>query len=392
MKDDTCTPALVLSGGGARGAYQVGVLRQIAREHPELEFPILTGVSAGAINAAYLASQRTSLAEASDSLADLWSTLSAATVMRTDVLSLLGNAARVGMALASGGARLAPSARGLVDTRPLKKLLEGLIRTKHIEENIEEGRLEALAVSATSYRTGDSITFVQGRPGLEMWSRVRRRSRPERIGAEHVLASTAIPLFFPARQVNGEYFGDGSLRQTDPLSPAVHLGADRILAVASRYASTRDDEPSGGDAYPPTSRILGLMLNSIFLDQLEADAERLESVNRLLGRVDPTQRWRVPEREVEILVIRPSRDIGSMAKWYEGQLPLPLRYMIRGLGTRRGSDSDLLSYLLFVPEFLADLIRLGERDAILNRSRIARFVEACTGARSADRAGDPTRD
>jgi NTE family protein len=381
MTTGSCTPALVLSGGGARGAYQVGVLREIARQHPELGFPVLTGVSAGAINAAYLASQRSDLADATESLARLWSGLSTSAVMRTDVFSLLGNALRIVAALTMGGSRLAPSARGLVDTKPLGKLLDRLVDPEEIDANIREGSLEALGVSATSYRSGDSITFVQGRPGTEMWSRHRRRSRLERIGAEHVLASTAIPLFFPARAVNGEYFGDGSLRQAYPLSPAVHLGADRILAISSRYVSASPDVDPDDHAYPSTARILGLVLNSIFLDQLDADAERLESVNQLLSHADPKHRWLLSDREVEILVIRPSQDIGRMARWYERDLPLALRHLIRGLGTRKGSGSDLLSYLLFVPEFLADLIRLGERDATLNRVRIARFVEGCTGAR-----------
>ena len=371
------TPALVLSGGGARGAYQVGVLRQIARQYPEFSFPIITGVSAGAINASFIASHREDLAEATEQLTQRWSTLTTSTVMRTDVLSLLGNALRVAGTVATGGARIAPTTRGLVDTKPLRSFLETLVKPEAIQANIRDGRLQALAVSATSYQTGDSITFVQGSPETAMWSRFRRRSRADRIGVDHVLASAAIPLFFPAWQVEGEYFGDGSLRQPYPLAPAVHLGADRLLAVSSRFESTAQGDDSEPGPYPSTARILGLMLNSIFLDQLDADAERLERVNELLQRVDPKQRWRLPEREVELLVLRPSRDIGRMAALYESKLPRALRHLVRGLGTRRGSGSDLLSYLLFVPEFLRDLIELGERDAEVNRARISRFVEGC---------------
>jgi NTE family protein len=367
----------VLSGGGARGAYQVGVLRQIARQHPEFHFPIVTGVSAGAINAAFIASQREDLSQTIERLAQLWSTLTTSAVMRTDVPSLLGNAFRVFGTVATGGARIAPPTRGLVDTKPLRRFLETVVNPENIAANIRDGRLQALAVSATSYRTGDSITFVQGPPDTETWSRFRRRSRADRIGVDHVLASAAIPLFFPASQVEGEYFGDGSLRQPYPLAPAVHLGADRVLAVSSRFVSATDEDEAAPGSYPSTARILGLMLNSIFLDQLDADAERLERVNQLLQRVDPKQRWRLPEREVELLVVRPSRDIGRMAAMYEKKLPRALRHLVRGLGTRRSSGSDLLSYLLFVPEFLSDLIELGERDAELNRVRIGRFVEGC---------------
>ncbi|MCK5484513.1 MAG: patatin-like phospholipase family protein, partial [Gemmatimonadetes bacterium] len=373
----SCTPALVLSGGGARGAYQVGVLRQIARQHPEFSFPIITGVSAGAINAAFIASHREDLAEATEQLAQRWSTLSTSTVMRTDIPALLGNALRIAGTVVTGGARIAPPTRGLVNTKPLRRFLETLVKPQNIEANIRDGRLQALAVSATSYRTGDSVTFVQGPPDTAMWNRFRRRSHADRIGVDHVLASAAIPLFFPAWRVEGEYFGDGSLRQPYPLAPAVHLGADRVLAVSSRFINTPHVDDSEPGPYPSTARILGLMLNSIFLDQLDADAERLERVNQILQRVDPKQRWRLPEREVELLVLRPSRDIGRMAALYERKLPRALRHLVRGLGTRRGSGSDLLSYLLFVPEFLSDLIELGERDADLNRARISRFVEGC---------------
>lgn len=378
----SCTPALVLSGGGARGAYQIGVLRQIARQHPDLRFPIITGVSAGAINAASIASHLGDLAEATEQLAEHWSALSTSSVMRSDLPSLLAKALRIGGSVASGGARIAPPTRGLVDTRPLRRFLQDLVEPHNIEANIRDGRLRALAVSATSYRTGSSITFVQGQPDTQMWSRFRRRSRAESITVDHVMASAAIPLFFPACPVDGEYFGDGSLRQPYPLAPAVHLGADRLLAVSSRFVSSPSTADRQPDSYPSTARIFGLMLNSIFLDQLDADAERLERVNQFLQRVDSKQRWLVPEREVELLVLRPSRDIGRMAALYERKLPKALRYLTRGLGTGRGSGSDLLSYLLFVPEYLTDLIQLGERDAELNRASIGRFVEGCASDRA----------
>ena len=374
-----CTPALVLSGGGARGAYQVGVLRQIARQHPELRFPVITGVSAGAINATFIASHSGELADATDELAELWSELSTSRVMRSDIPSLLANALRIAGNVVSGGSRVAPPVRGLVDTAPLRRILTSVVDSRSIQAKIDAGRLEALAVSATSYRTGDSVTFVQGRPELEMWSRFRRHARAERVTVDHVMASAAIPLFFPGCEVDGEYFGDGSLRQTYPLSPAIHLGADRVLAISSRFANV-SQTGEAEDAYPTAARVLGLMLNSIFLDHLDADAERLERVNQLLQRVNPKQRWLVPEREVDLLVIRPSLDMARIAAGYERQMPRTLRYLIRGLGTRRGSGADLLSYLLFEPQFLSELIELGERDAKLNRVRISRFVEGCAPA------------
>lgn len=375
-----CTPALVLSGGGARGAYQVGVLRHLASKHPDLRFKIITGVSAGAINATFLAGRAEDLVEATEDLAERWCSLSTGRVMRSDLPSLLGNALRVTSNIVSGGSKLAPPVRGLVDTKPLRKFLAPLLGPGRVEENLENGSLQALAVSATSYANGESVTWVQGGPRIKMWSRVRREARPAHITVDHVMASAAIPLFFPACGVGGEYFGDGSLRQAYPLSPAVHLGADRILAVSSRFVS--EGRPPGPEEYryPPAARVLGLMLNSIFLDHLDADAERLERINSLLERVDPTRRWLVPQREVELLVLRPSRDIGRIAAGFESRLPRALRYMIRGLGTRRATDSDLISYLVFEREYLQELIALGERDAELNRTRIARFVDGCTSA------------
>jgi NTE family protein len=378
MTDSGPTPALVLTGGGARGAYQVGVLRRVARDHPGFAFPIVTGVSAGAINAAFLASHRGEPVEALDELVGHWSALSVSRVMRADPPSLLRNALRVVGSVASGGARLAPPVRGLADTRPLRTVLEGLIDSDRVAKNIEEGKLRALAISATSYRSGLSVTFVQGPANAPTWSRARRRSRTAEIGVDHVLASAAIPLFFPACPVDGEHFGDGSLRQTAPLAPAIHLGADRILAISPRYMEPSADSRDG-DEYPSTARIMGLMLNSIFLDQLDADAERLERVNQLVQKVDAADRWRLDEHHVELLVVRPSRDIAKMAAHYERRMPRALRYLIRGLGTRGGAGSDLLSYLLFVPDFLRDLIALGERDAEVNRAKIARFVESCSG-------------
>jgi len=372
-----CMPALALSGGGARGAYQVGVIRQIARQHPELHFPIITGVSAGAINATFIASHTGELTEAADELAQHWSVLSTSRVMRSDVFSVLGNALRIAANAVSGGSRIAPPARALVDTKPLRRFLTPLLDSRAIQAKIDAGRLEALAVSTTSYLTGDSVTFVQGRPELEMWTRSRRHARSEHITADHVMASAAIPLFFPACRVHGEYFGDGSLRQTYPLAPAVHLRADRVLAISSRYTSKSDGAEDRPETYPTAARVLGLMLNSIFLDHLDADAERLERVNELLRRIEPKHRWLVPQREVELLVIRPSRDIARMAAAYERQMPRTLRYLIRGLGTHGGSAADLLSYLLFEPPFLMELIELGRRDAELNRIRIRRFVEGC---------------
>lgn len=370
------TTAVVLSGGGARGAYQVGVLRWISSQYPDLTLPILTGVSAGAINAAYLAGRPEPLPEALDMLADLWGDLSTDDILQADLISLLGNAVRVALNLVSGGSRFAPRVRGLVDTTPLERTLKAVLSPERIADNISSGRLKAVAVSATSYSSGRTVSFVQAAEGTRMWERARRESVAARVSVDHVMASSAIPLFFPARSVDGEWFGDGSLRQGSPLSPAVFLGADRILAVSSRYGRNEEERSDSRAAgYPPAAQVLGLMLNSIFLDNLDADAERLERINEIVSRVPDEKLWLVPERNVRFLIIRPSADLGRMAARHESALPSALRYLIRGLGTGRMASPDLLSYLMFEGEYLRELIRLGERDAEKNWLRIRKFIE-----------------
>lgn len=369
--------ALVLSGGGARGAYQVGVLRYIARQRPLTHFPILTGVSAGAINASYLAARSDSYDRAVEALAQHWLSLSTDRIFRTDLVSLMSNAVRVLLNLGSGGSGLAPRVQGLVDTSPLRTFLEGLIDENVVADNIAAGRLRALAVSATAYDTGRTITYVQGEPWLQMWERIRRRAVPGRIALDHVMASAAIPLFFPAVNVGGRYFGDGSLRQSHPLSPAIHLGADRILAISSRWRPPAAEPVAVEEpVYPPAAQVIGLLLNSIFLDNLDIDAERLRRVNYLLARVPESRRWLLSERPVRLLVLRPSSDIGRVARHYEASIPKSLRYLLRGLGTRKISSSDLVSYLMFESEYLEHLIELGERDAERNWFKIRRFLDA----------------
>ncbi|HSM09822.1 MAG TPA: patatin-like phospholipase family protein [Gemmatimonadota bacterium] len=393
--------ALVLSGGGARGAYQVGVLRYIAERRPFARFPILTGVSAGAINASFLAGHPDAFGGAVDALCERWLSLSTARVFRTDMPSLAGNAIKVLLNLGSGGSPLAPGVQGLVETAPLRHFLDGLIDPDAIAANIDAGRLRALAISATAYDTGRTVTYVQGEPWLETWERTRRRAVHDRITLDHVMASAAIPLFFPAVQVNGRYYGDGSLRQSHPLSPAIHLGADRILAISSRWRAPVVEPPTEGEAiYPPAAQVLGLLFNSIFLDNLDVDAERLRRVNDLLRRVPDSRRWLLSERPVRLLVLRPSSDIGRVARQYESSIPRSLRYLLRGLGTRKVSSSDLVSYLMFESEYLEHLIRLGERDAERGWFKIRRFLDAdeatdAGAVTDADKATDgdiPTQD
>ena len=359
--------AVVLTGGGARAAYQVGYLRWIARCVPEVNFPILTGVSAGAINAAFLASYHGTQAEAIERLTDLWKSLTVDQVFRVDTASLFSQVARWGVRLVSGGGAIAPSVRGLLDTAPLRHTLETVFDLPsggiagRVTSQLEARRLWALAIVTSNYTNGQSVIWIQGRD-LRAWERPVRRSRCTRITLDHIMASAALPLFFPAVELDGGWYGDGGIRLTAPCSPAIHLGATRILALSSRYSATREeaDEPMVS-GYPPPLQISGQLLNAIFLDDLSRDANELERINMLLGEVAPEKRRGL--RPIKLLVARPSRDLGKLVAEFESRLPRVFRHLIRSLGSRETSRPDVLSLLAFDPDYIAALIEVGEHDA-----------------------------
>lgn len=368
--------ALVMSGGGARAAYQVGFLRWVAQSFPELEPPIITGVSAGAINAAFLASRREPWPERVERLVDLWSGLRTEDVFRVGPLGLFSRVGTWGLSLVSGG-RVKPPHRGLVDTTPLREFLLRVLESEDghlpgIAENLREERLRALAITASSYTTGQSVTWVEG-CDISQWKRAGRRSETCKITVDHVLASASLPLFFPAVAVESAWFGDGGMRLTAPLSPAVHLGARRILAISTRYGKTpvEDDTPLV-TGYPPPAQVAGVLLNSIFLDLFDGDAQRLERINRLLENVAPDARNNL--RPIDLLLLRPSRDLGRLANDYEPRLPRTFRFLTRGLGTRDTRSNDLLSLVMFQPDYLQRLIELGEADAEARADEIEGFL------------------
>jgi len=367
-----------MSGGGARAAYQVGMLRWLARRHPDLHVPILTGVSAGAINAAFLASHTDDFRTRVEKLADLWSHLTAEEVFRVDSLSLAHNILRLGLKLVSGGAMVAPRSHAAVDTKPLWSLLERALEGQGdelpgIEANLRRGALKAVAITTSSYTTGQSITWVQG-CGIPQWERAHRRSIDAKLGVRHVMASAALPIFFPAIEIDGQWFGDGGIRLTAPLSPAVHLGADRILAISTRYPRTRDeaDQPAV-NGYPPPAQIVGVLFNAIFLDLFDADALAMERLNTMMEALPPELRR--DYRTIKLIVLRPSHDLGKLANEYEARLPGAFRFMTRGLGTRETRSNDLLSLLMFQPDYLTRLIELGEADAEARRDEIEDLLE-----------------
>jgi NTE family protein len=371
--------ALVLGGGGARGAYQAGVIRGLARRYPGIEFPILTGISAGAINTAFVAAHGDTFAEAADELVNLWLSVTPEQVYRVDAASLLRNVIRWGWRIASGGMSEAERTRALVDTAPLAELLR-LALPRHadgaiigIERNVARGRLQAVALSATSYSTGQSVTWVHGN-GVKLWQRPQRRSENARLGIEHVMASTALPLLFPAVRVGKEWYGDGGIRLTAPLSPALHLGAARILTISTRHPRSRAEaDVSQIVGYPPPAQVLGVLYNAVFLDLIDQDILRLQLINQLLANAPEAQRNGM--REVDILVLRPSRDLGRLAREYEPRLPPTLRFLTRGWGTRRTTSPDVLSLMMFQADYLRALIELGEQDVEAQKDRIDAFLD-----------------
>jgi len=370
--------ALVLAGGGARAAYEVGVLAGVAERAPGLEFPIVTGVSAGAINAVHLAAHPGPLAAAVGALRAQWSRLVVERVYRIRpgrlARGLLLGAAHT--ALGRGGE--AAAVRGLLDMSPLREFLGANLDFAQLDANIAAGRLRAAAVSATSYATGQTVTFVHGPPDAPTWQRALRYAVRSRLTLDHVVASAALPILFPAVRIGDGFYGDGSLRQTAPLAPAIHLGARAILVVTQRSDPERPPSPPPAPApreYPALAEVIGLLLHAIFLDALEADAERLERVNRLVTALPEAQR---PDglRPVRLLMLRPSRNLGGLAAGCGVKLPPLVRWLVRGMGGQRATAVDFLSYLLFDPAYTNALIELGYDDVRAQWPLIERFLVA----------------
>jgi NTE family protein len=374
---DTSDLAVVMGGGGARAAYQIGFLRFLAREFPELEIPIITGVSAGAINAAHLASHHGTFEQAVEELHQLWGRLTVGDVFRADPASLFWIALRWTFQLFSGGMAGPVRVKGLVDTRPLKEFLTEVLHSVDgeltgVQYNLAKGRLKALALSTSSYTTGQSVTWIQG-CGLCEWEKPQRVSKKTVMSIDHVMASSALPLFFPAVEIDDQWYGDGGIRLAAPLSPALHLGADRIIAVSTRYARSPEEAAEiTVPGYPPPAQVLGVLLNSVFLDLLDQDALRLERLNELLEHVNLEKAEKL--RQVKLLVLRPSRDLGKLAGEFEPRLPRTFRFLTRGLGTRQTRSPDFLSLLLFQEDYVGRLIELGERDAEARADEIRAFI------------------
>ena len=383
--------AIVLTGGGARAAYQVGLLRGLAQRLPDLHFDIITGISAGAINASLLASHPGTLREAAEELTALWSRLRTEQVFRVDSPSLGSHVLRLGSRLVSGG-RARRQGRGMVDTEPLRRLLLRALaplgphqEIVGIRRNIERGRLSAVALTTLDYSNGNTVTWVQGRD-IDGWTRAKRRAVRCSLTVEHVMASSSLPLFFPAVRIGPHWHGDGGMRLTAPFSPALHLGADRVLAVTTRYEKPPEEEDRPQiDGYPPPAQILGHLMNAVFLDVLDDDAARLARTSRLLDHVPPEHRQGM--RPIDLMVLRPTVDLGALAADYEPKLPGVFRFLTRGLGTQETKNADLLSMLMFQPDYLTRCIEIGEADSLAHLEEIERLVAPSDGPRRTADAG-----
>ena len=372
--------ALMFSGGGARAGYQVGFLRVLARECPDVVPDILTGVSAGGINAAYLAARQEPFAVKVEGLAEIWANLRLEQVFKVDVRDLTSRIARWGGRLVAGGRLPLSAARSMVDTAPLNALLEHMLEADDsgiagITRSLEDGWLRAIALTGSSYTTGQSVTWVQARDncGITTWERPQRKSTICALRVDHVMASAALPFLFPAVQVDGAWYGDGGIRLTAPLSPAVHLGAERIIAVSTRYARTWEeaDRPAVV-GYPPPAQVAGVLYNAIFLDQLDADALQLRRINDLVASSREGETGGL--RHIDLLMLRPSQDLGRLANDYEPELPRAFRFLMRGLGTRETRSNDMLSLVMFQSDYVRRLMELGEADAMAKLPEIRRFL------------------
>lgn len=367
-----------MSGGGARAAYQVGVLKAIAEMLPAdatNPFPVICGTSAGAINATALAAYAHRYREAVKRLNFVWKNFEVGQVFRADALGVVATGARwLGALLFGGLGRHNP--RALFDRAPLRALLEQRLPCADIQRSIDNGFLRALSITCSGYGSGESVTFYQGVETLKPWKRARRVGAAAAITIDHLMASSAIPFVFAAEKIHREYFGDGSMRQVAPVSPALHLGADRILVIGVRQEVNNQAMRPEADEYPSLAQTAGHVLNSIFLDTLEADIERLLRINRTLEQIPGGQRREGDAvlRQVGVLVISPSEDPERVAARHAHHMPRTVRFLLRGVGVNKRRGANLLSYLLFEKPYCRELIELGYKDAMARRAELEAFL------------------
>lgn len=384
---DNSNTGLILTGGGARAAYQVGVLKAIAdilleegwnkRDNP---FGIICGTSAGAINATALACRCDNFQEAISSILHVWENFEAAQVYRADSLGVIRSGARW-LSLMSFGWLLNKWRKSpptsLLDNSPLAGLLTRMLDMDRLDQALSNGSLRALAVTASSYTAGQHLTFYQTLADIEPWVRSQRLAQRDFIGVQHLLASSAIPFIFPAIPLNWggrlEYCGDGSMRQLAPISPAIHLGAKKVLIVGAGRLSEPPHQNTENAQYPSLAQIAGHAMSSIFLDSLAVDIERLMRINKTLSMLPPELLANTPLKPVDILVIAPSERLDEIASRHTHSLPLPVRTMLGGIGATEVRGAALASYLLFESSYTRELIELGKKDTWEKRQEVCSF-------------------
>ena len=365
--------ALILPGGGARGAYQVGVLKAIREFCPgnASPFPVICGTSAGAINAAVLASHAHEFDIGVQRLEQFWSSMYCARVYRTDAWSVFKSALHWALSLSFAG-RLVANPRSLLDNAPLRQFLEESLRLEGLDTAIDSGHLRGLTITASGYSCASAISFFQGQADIEPWNRVRRHGQRAQLGVDHLLASAALPLLFPAVQIGNEYFGDGGMRMLAPLSPAIHLGAERLLVITTRDEKP-DPSPQTPAPYPTLAEIGGYLLDTIFMDTLNSDLNRLNRINQTLDLIAEESTGPGALKKVRSLVIRPSRDLREVTQEHMQDIPLAVRTLLRALGGW-GKDWRMASYLLFESRYCKELIEIGYQDGLDAQEDIVEFL------------------
>jgi NTE family protein len=371
---------LVLTGGGARAAYQVGVIQALSEITHEVQSPfkVITGVSAGAINGGYLMSRADEFKIAAKGLWDLWMNLHSERVYRTDASSIASLGTKWLRTVGMGGMIKQKRANHLLNTEPLRELLNQELQLDKLPQFFKDGTLRGVSFSATNYLTGTAISFYDGIPEIQPWVRSTRIGVRAPLTVEHIMASSAIPVFFPPVKLEGALYGDGCIRLTSPLSPAIHLGSDRIIAIGIRYfrshqqtmelnQNVRRDDLS-------IAEIGGVLLNAVFLDSLETDIERMERINSTIAQMHEDVRSKMALKSIPVLALRPSQDLGQLARGCLKEFPTLIRYLLKGVGAKEDKGWDLLSYLAFEKAYTNQLIDLGYSDTFRKREAIQEFM------------------
>ena len=377
--DEHQTLGLILPGGGARNAYQVGVLKaveELLAEKSASPFPVVTGTSAGSLNAGLIASRSANFSDGLQRLLGMWENLQMEMVVRTDSKTATKTGARWIWSFASGGAGNSQP-DSLLDNTPLRALIENHINLARMRQCVQSGHLEALGITASSYGRGASLTYFEGKEGLQPWERTRRFGVPARLRVDHFMASIAIPVVFPAVQIGNEYHGDGSMRESAPLSPALHLGANKLLIISVRNPQTEYNQTDQVPRYPNLGFVAGYMFDTLFMDRLDSDIERLKRINFALSQTKQSTFKHDDSllRPVEFLVISPSVDIREIVAKHVRRFPRSMRILLSGLGAMTKEGRPLTSYLLFDSNFARDLIELGYKDGVAQRAKLQELLE-----------------